>query len=120
MFCPSCDNETAFAGPGESAVSSAGFDFSGQNFSLGTSLIFRFFHQCSKVFVMPAGSWFFKINIMEEAAWNLLLSEILPDTERASLIMIRRMVRTPVICTCAEFFFFFHFAISFSVSPVSR
>ena len=69
---------------------------------------------------MPVRSRLLKSNIMEKTAGYFLLPEIFPDAKGASLIMIDRMAWTFVIRACAEFFRLFHFAASFSVSPVSR
>ena len=57
---------------------------------------------------MPVGCRFLAVDIMEKAAGDLLLFQVLPYTQIASLIVIDRMTRTLIITTGAEFFCAFH------------
>lgn len=48
------------------------------------------------------------IVIMEETAWDLLLMQILPDTETAALVMVRGVARTFQISTSTKISGIYH------------
>ena len=68
---------------------------------------------------MPVLGGLFTVDIVEEAAGDLLLLKILQDTEITAMVVIHGMARAFVICAGAVFLCVSHFAISSSVFPVS-
>lgn len=69
---------------------------------------------------MPFGRGLLTVDVMEEAAGGLLLSEVLLDAQIASSVVIDWMARALVIRAGAVLPGVIHFAISFNAFPVSR
>ena len=60
-------------------------------------------HQRCEILIMPVLRRLREIDVFMEAAWDLLLLQILKNAKCASLIMIHRIVWALVIRTCAKF-----------------